>query len=257
MDDKFYVQCSYDYTRTCSEYSTLWMTYVCGPDYTRKKVRIRHFFDNVFCLEMHIWGFLRDKVGVLLDNKGLMTMKDLEKLIKVTKHFSRNEWSESSECYEWDYSLRRYVVRWSGDSDGEDKSKELEERYKSFIGSNYGIITSDPMEARREGNRSWKVLVKEIGKDKAIPHDNGKQFMRDIRDYEIEATIVSLENNKELVIKERVFCPDNWPPLGELEKVLCEYEERCGEIVNPEEIDLEKLSSIADNRREMMRHLFY
>ena len=81
--------------------------------------------------------------------------------------------------------------------------------------------------------------------------------MRDIRDYEIEASIVSLENNKEIVIKERVFCPDNWAPLGELEKVLCEYEERCGEIVNPEEIDIEKLSSIADNRREMMRHLFY
>lgn len=253
IEQKFYVQCSYSTSRTNSEYSTLWMTYVCGPEYFRKRVKISHScFNGIRCNIMDVWNFLRQKVGEMLDKRGAMTFKELKGYIQDTNHFDSEE---------WDYALRNFVWYWEygheKTADGRDRFKVIEDNYKNFKGSDYCIITSDPMENKRTDNKGWKVDVEKIGQNKAILHDNGKQFMRNIREQEIECSIISSENNKEIKITERVFCPDNWSLQEECEKVICEFEDRYGEISNPEEIDLEKLSSIFDNRREVLRHLFY
>lgn len=253
MDDKFYVQCSYSTSRTTSKYSTLWMTYVCGPEYLRKKVRIDHScFGNIRCNIMDEWGFLRKNVGLKLDNRGPMTFKELKDYIEATYHFNSEGWGDAMRSYVW-----YWEHSWEKTEDGRYRFDVIEDNYKSFKGSDYCIITSDPMDDKRKENKAWKVDVEKIGEDKAILHDNGKEFLRYIRKQEIECSIYSPEHNNEIKIRESVFCPDNWDIKEEFEKVLCEYEDRYGEISNPEEIDLERLSSIADNRREMMRHLFY
>ena len=252
-EQKFYVQCSYSTSRTTSKYSTLWMTYVCGPEYLRKKVRIDHScFGNIRCNIMDEWGFLRKNVGLKLDNRGPMTFKELKDYIEATYHFNSEGWGDAMRSYVW-----YWEHSWEKTEDGRYRFDVIEDNYKSFKGSDYCIITSDPMDDKRKENKAWKVDVEKIGEDKAILHDNGKEFLRYIRKQEIECSIYSPEHNNEIKIRESVFCPDNWDIKEEFEKVLCEYEDRYGEISNPEEIDLERLSSIADNRREMMRHLFY
>lgn len=130
---KYNVKCSYEHCRTCKDYSTLWMTYVCGDIKFRKRVRIWHEnFSGIWCFERDIWGFLRERVGKKLDACGSMNITELKYLIERTRHFDSDDWGES---------MRNFVLEY--EYGGNNLFKELEGRYNSQCKIDKSLITSE------------------------------------------------------------------------------------------------------------------
>lgn len=179
MEKKYSVRCSYENNWTCKEYSTIWMTYSCGPDNIRKRVRIKHScFNGLWVFPRDVWGFLRERVGQSLDERP-MSMKELRQLIKATNHFN----SES-----WDEDMRKYVCDWEYTG---GNFKKLEEKYNNFLGADKNIITTIPTE---EGTEKAVFTDSEQGKDMGVKvKDERKEGILKPHD----------ENELESIIKER------------------------------------------------------